>query len=62
VGATWGISGDVCVYICVFSGYANYAFINCLVRTDYGDDCVLPLSRRMPSIFAPPPFSFGEDG
>jgi hypothetical protein len=53
VCTTWGISGDVC-YICILCFSTNTLTMiasDCLVRTDYGYECVLPPTIHTPSIF-----------
>jgi hypothetical protein len=50
------------VYIyCVFCKYANHDCVSQTVSINHGDECVLPLTIVMPSIFGEI-FPFGEDG
>jgi hypothetical protein len=41
MGATWGISGDVChmCILCFFAGTLTTTAYSRFVRTDYGDEC-----------------------
>jgi hypothetical protein len=61
VGATWWISDDVChISIVLFCKYTNHVSVSHTARTNYGDECDLPPTIRMPSIFGKKN-SFGEE-
>jgi hypothetical protein len=52
IDATYGISGDVYnISIVLFCTYANHIYVSHTARTNYGDECELPPTIRMPSIF-----------
>jgi hypothetical protein len=52
MGATWEISGDVChIYLSFFCRYNNHVCVSHAIRNNYGDECELPPTMRMPSIF-----------
>jgi hypothetical protein len=60
MGTPWGTCGDVCVYTCVFCRYMNDTLVSRFTRNNDGDECFLPLSIRMPSIFGKSRY-FGEE-
>jgi hypothetical protein len=51
--ATWGISGDVWLYISivVLCRYANHVCVSYTARTNYENESDLPPTTRSPSIF-----------
>jgi hypothetical protein len=52
MGATWGISDNLYhIFIMLFCRYANHICISHTARTNYGDECDLPLTMHTPSIF-----------
>jgi hypothetical protein len=51
MGATWGISGDVChILLCSSTGMLT-TFVSHIARANHRIECYLPLTIRMPSIF-----------
>jgi hypothetical protein len=62
LGATWGISGDVChIYLlCSSIGTLTMFVQDCLIRIDYGDECDFATDLRTTCIFGKS-FSFGEE-
>jgi hypothetical protein len=50
--ATREISGDVCyISIVLFYRYANHVCVSHTARTNYRDECKLPLTMHTSSIF-----------
>jgi hypothetical protein len=60
VGATWGISGDLCHVYYAFLQVRYNVSVSHIVRANHGDECELPPTMRMSPICGKG-FSFGEE-